>query len=268
MFDLHGSLGKHFDWDFGNTSDTIPNRGLLFAQDGSRLFTASPGGMRVFLTPGISGTVVNSLATPLAGVHVDTISTGGTKIAGGVTDSSGYFSIPRTSFTSGQVYKLRYTSSPCPRLRAGTAPGEVEATAGSAATFSFNADRGQPADLTLAAPGTGSGHLTDGHGTPVAGVHVSFIRAGAVVATGSTDASGAFSVSDLVPGDYQVALDDPAWASSGHDSGYVPEWFGVPGVLRSRDRSVVRHPVRRCLGPRHADAGIARLRPEPTRTGK
>jgi hypothetical protein len=230
-FDLHSPLAPHLSFDFESTDDTVPAGGLLFSPDGSRLFSASPGGFRVFAMPGVSGTVTNSASTPLSGVMVTALTPTGTVLGSATSDASGYYSIPRSDFSAGQAYQLRFVASGQPTAWYATT-GAV-ATASAAATFNFDPDNGQPADLQLQAAGIFTGHLSDGHAVALAGLVVSFEQGGVVVATATTTSSGSFASPLLVPGIYTLAIDDPTWTSSSHTAGHIPEWFGAFGVERT-----------------------------------
>ncbi len=173
-------------YGYGTTGDTS-KRALGWGDvAGIRAIYPLAGGS----TSTLSGYVTDSGGTPLAGVSVQVGGAGS-----GSTNASGYYSI--AGITPG-TYSVTYSL-----------PGYTSATR----SVDLSGDNTQ--SVTLSVPvvpvtRTLSGYVTNSAGTPLAGVSVQVGGAG----SGSTNASGYYSIAGITPGTYSVTYSLPGYTSA------------------------------------------------------
>jgi hypothetical protein len=139
-----------------------------------------------------------------AGVTVALLAAGGTTVQTTSTEADGSFSF--TGMPAGS-YQVRY-SIPSGELLQSLPNGTIATALSETVTLAL----GQPTALpvaTLVAAATISGNVDD-QGIGAAGVAVSLISGGAVVATTATNSAGVFSFTGLAAGSYQVQYTPPA----------------------------------------------------------
>ncbi len=151
----------------------------------------------------VAGRVRDAAMQGLAGIVVRVYSSGGLQASATATSANGEYLLP-DGLAAGTYYVRTDNALYVDALYNGLlcTPG-CTPTSGTGIAVSTGVTGG--VDFTLEPAGRIAGTITDAQGQPLSGITASVLnQAGVTVASGLTDASGAYLTDGLVPGDYYV----------------------------------------------------------------
>ncbi|MCP3878326.1 MAG: Cna B-type domain-containing protein, partial [Sulfitobacter sp.] len=210
------------DSDGGNDNQIAITLSADSASTGNDFLDTLPGTVEgsVFIDDNGDGVVDPADTNGIAGVTVVLVDTNGTPVATNVTDSTGAYSftnVPPGDYTVVEADPSGYTST---TDTDGGTDSSVDVTVSSGSTETADFYDTEPADITGSVfnDENGDGIFDPADTNGIAGVTVVLTDSvGTPIATNVTDSTGAYSFTNVPPGDYVVVETDPSGYISTED---------------------------------------------------